>query len=682
MSARAALGVLLGLACTAAQSEPEAVTVTATRAARPWLEVPAAVSRVDAEDIRFARPLVNLSESLGRVPGISVHNRHNYAQDLQITSRGFGARATFGIRGLRLIADGIPASFPDGVGQVSHFDLGSAESIEVLRGPFSVLHGNAAGGVIQIATADAPPGVSAEVLAGSFDTHRAAITLAGEEWLVRAGRFRTGGWREHSAAPREHLNARVRLAPWPGAQLALVANAFASPEAQDPAGLTRAQMEANPRQAAPTSLQFNTRKSTSQNQAGASLVQRLSDDETLYASAYAGERGVRQYLGFRGSAPATTSGGVVDLERAYGGAALRLELQRSLAGAPLVIQLGGEYERMADRRRGFVNEFGQLGALRRDEDNIAAASALYAQAEWRLEERWIALAGVRANRVAFRLRDDYVAAGNPDDSGSRSFRATTPAFGLLYRATPFVSLYANYGRGFETPTFVELAYQPGGASGLNFALDASRSRHLEAGAKAVLGAGTRLEFALFDIATEREIVVDSSAGGRTTFKNAGRTVRRGLELGVRMPLASGFEAALAWTALKASFRDTFTAGTPPVTVPAGNRIPGVAPSRLYGELRWRHEPSGFSAALEFEHKGRVAVNDTNSDFAAAWRTLAFAAGLRQQAGGWTFTEFLRLDNLTDRRYSGSVIVNEANGRFFEPSPGRSITVGVQASLAF
>src|SRR5688572_10929785 len=431
--------VLLALLPLAAHAQEDAVSVTATRVARPTLEIPASVDRVQAEDIQDMKPQVNLSESLGRVPGISVNNRNNYAQDLQITSRGFGSRSTFGVRGLRLIADGIPASFPDGQGQVSHFDLGSAESIEVLRGPFSVMHGNASGGVISIQTESGTPGVSGDFFTGSYGTNRLGAQYAGEGWLVSGARFSTHGYRDHSAAIREQLNAKATFSPGPWTRVTLVANAFASPESQDPSGLTRAQMEANPRQVAAPVLLFDTRKSQSQNQLGASVSHRLTEESTLHGAVYAGERNVRQYLGLRGLAPATTSGGVLNLDRGYGGASLRLQTETKLAGRPLTLSFGGEYERMKDRRMGFVNEFGDIGAPRRNEDDYVTAIGAYVQAEWRFAEKWIALAGLRANHVAFKLEDYYVAAGNPDDTGRRSYQAVTPATGLLYRVAPAVS---------------------------------------------------------------------------------------------------------------------------------------------------------------------------------------------------------------------------------------------------
>ena len=685
--------LVLGSACgvaAGAQAE-DAVTVTGTRTERPSLEVPASVDRVDAEDLRFARPQVNLSESLGRVPGLSVQNRQNYAQDLQISSRGFGGRSTFGVRGLRLIADGIPASFPDGQGQVSHFDLSSAERIEVLRGPFAVMYGNAAGGVINLITGRPEPGVQADFSLGDFNSRRTGLQVGGDlrngYALVSTSQFHTDGYRQHSTADREQLNAKLRLGLEGGASLTLVANAFASPEVQDPLGLTRAQANADPRQVVATALQFNTRKTSAQSQFGAAYAQRLGEWR-LEAAFYGGHRDVRQYLAIPlpTQAAASHSGGVVDLDRDYGGASLRLARDTTLLGRPLALSVGGEFETMKERRKGFTNNNGDIAGLKRDEDDYATSAGVYAQGEWRLTDRWIAVAGVRANGVAFRANDYFIVApGNLDDSGRKRYGAVTPAAGILYRLTTATSLYANAGRGFETPTLAELSYRTTGA-GLNFGLNASRSRHLEAGVKTLVGERLRLNAALFDIATKDEIAVESNSGGRATYKNAGRTHRGGLELGATAMLPAGFEAVLAWTRLQARFLDTFAsvAGTPAVavTVPAGSFLPGVPRSTLYAELRWRYQPAGFVAGVDFQRKSRVWVDDRNSEAADAYGLLGVAASLTQRAGDWRFQEFLRVDNLTNRRYTGSVIVNDANLRFYEPAPGRNATVGVQARLGF
>jgi iron complex outermembrane recepter protein len=673
-----------------AQSASDAITVTGTRVERPSLDVPASIDRVDADDIRFARPMVNLSESLNRVPGISVQNRQNYAQDLQISSRGFGGRSTFGIRGLRLIADGIPASFPDGQGQVSHFDLSSAQSIEVLRGPFAVMYGNASGGVINIVTERGEPAASTDLSFGSFGARRFGLKLGGSvgggDAVFSTSNFHTDGYRAHSAADREQMNAKLALPLEGASKLTVVANVFASPETQDPLGLTRVQMNADPRQVAATALQFNTRKTAAQQQAGTAYETRFSD-WTLNASVYAGHRDVRQYLAIplATQAAASHSGGVVDLDRNYGGTALRLTRDSALLGRPFTLTIGGEYETFTERRKGFINNNGDLGGLKRDENDYVTQTAAYGQAEWRFADRWVAIAGMRASSVAFRVADYFIIPGNGDDSGSRRYSAVTPVAGLLYKITPAVSAYANAGRGFETPTNTELAYRLSG-SGPNFALNASHSRHLEAGIKAIVGERLRVNAALFDIATRDEIAIESNSGGRATYKNAGRTHRGGFELGANASLPHGFETALAWTRLQAKFLDTFTsvANTPavPVTVPAGSTLAGVPRATLYAELRWRHAPSGFTTALEFLHKSRVWVDDRNSEAADASNVFNYAAGFVQTSGNWRLYEYFRVDNLTNRMYAGSVVVNDANLRFYEPAPGRNAVIGMQAKLGF
>lgn len=676
----------LAASCALAQ-EQDAVVVTATRIAQPSLEIPASIDRVQPEDIRFMRPQVNLSESLGRVPGITVQNRNNYAQDLQIQSRGFGSRSTFGVRGVRLIADGIPQSQPDGQGQVSSFDLGSAERIEVLRGPFAPMYGNAAGGVISIVTESGArePGVGIDLSGGSYGTWRAGMRASGVSGnaagIFDMSRFETDGYRDHSAARRDLANAKLDLKMGGGTGLTLVANYLDLPDAQDPGGLTRAQMNANPQQVVPAVTLFDARKTVRQNQGGLTLTHRFGAT-TMAASAYIGDRSVRQYLSFAGSAPPpTTSGGVVDLNTTFSGGSLRFTNEAQVMGRPLITTVGAEYEKMDQARKGYVNDFGNLGALRRNEDDVATSSGLFAQVDWRFAERWSVLAGLRATRVAFTSTDLFIIPGNPDDSGSKTYDDTTPSVGVLYRLAPTTSLYVSYGQGFETPTFAELAHTNTG-SGLNFALQASTSRHLEAGVKTMIGSRTRVNAALFSIETENEIVVDQSLGGRTTFKNAGRTRRNGAELYADAMLPGGFEATLAWTLLDAIFLDSYQSGTPPQTVAAGNRLPAVPDNYFYGELRWRHAPTGFATTLEVLYKSDVAVNDLNTEFADAYTVASWAFGFTQQWAKWRVTEYLRIDNLFDKQYAGSVIVNETNGRYYEPSPQRNMTVGVQAKLQF
>ena len=667
-------------AAAAAAQQQESLVITATRLPQAGFELPAAIDAIAARVIREDNPQVNLSETLNRVPGIVVQNRQNYAQDLQISSRGAGSRSTFGVRGVRLIADGIPATMPDGQGQAATFDLASAERIEVLRGPFASLYGNSSGGVVQVFTADGPecPTLDASFMAGSFGQWRLGTrfgaTSGAVNMLASLSRYETDGFRSHSAARRDQFNAKVKATLARGT-LTFIANALDQPDTQDPLGLTRAQFAADPRQVDSSAIAFDTRKSIRQAQAGVVYDLDVTPRDALQGRVYFGDRRVVQYLGQTGDTP-LGSGGVVDLDRGYGGAGLRWS--RRLGEATLSV--GADHDRMGEHRRGFVNVAGRQGALRRDEDDTVSSTDFYAQGEWQLAPAWVLSAGARRSSVRFRVADHYFTPANPDDSGRLTHARTTPVAGVVFKPSADLRLYANAGEGFETPTFAELAYRPGGASGLNFALQPARSRHAEAGAKARLAPGVVANLALFRVDTRDEIVTNANAGGRTDFKNASRTRRDGVEAAVEARLAAGWEASFAYTGLDARFTEAFTSGSPPSLVPAGRRLPGVPRATAFAELVWRG--GGLHAGLEARYVGRVPVNEANADFAPAYTVVNLRAGYEHRLEGWKLREFVRVDNAADRRYAGSVIVAEARGRFFEPAPGRNVMAGIEATRTF
>ena len=666
----------------------KAVTVTVTRGVeQSAFDAPASVDIIDSATIRNGQPRVNLSETLVRVPGLVAQNRQNYAQDLQISSRGFGARSTFGVRGLRLYADGIPASGPDGQGQVSHFDLASAARIEVLRGPFSALYGNSSGGVISIFTADGGPDTVAEVSTafGSDGLQRTGVQLSGQQgklqYNISAARFSTDGYRDHSAARRESFNGKIKYSLADDTKLTFVANSVRMPDVQDPLGLTRAEMESSPRQATAVAATFNTRKSVDQLQAGAVLEHRIGGGHSVQITAYRGERETQQFqaIPVAVQAPATHPGGVIDLARRYQGLDARWISKTRLMDKPLTLTAGLAVDEAKEQRRGFQNFIGPAlgvqGVLRRDEANSVRSFDQYLQAQWSLAERWSASAGVRHSKVSFESRDKYVVPGNADDSGALSYSSTTPAVGLVFHASDALNLYAALGRGFETPTLNELAYRPDGTPGLNFALQSAGSRQWELGTKASFGPQWQANVAYFQARTADEIVVAGNTGGRSTFQNAGATKRNGVEATLSGNWGGGWSTYLAATYLDATYGQGGV-------VPSGNRIPGIPRTSLFAELAWTHKPWGLETAVEWRHIGKIYLDDANTDAAASAATFNLRASLTQKAGGWSVTEFIRIDNLAGRRYSGSVIVNEGNRRFFEPAPGRTWLAGLNASYTF
>jgi len=616
---------------------------------------------------------------------------------VQISVRGFGARSTFGIRGVRLYVDGIPATLPDGQGQISNVDLGSADSIEVLRGPFSALYGNSSGGVIQVFTEEGsgPPSITAAVAGGSYGALRFGLKASGGVggfgYVVSGSTFRIDGYREHSAAERNIGNAKLT---WhdDDNHLTLVVNSLALPKAQDPLGLTRAQFESDPRGVDPAATTFDTRKTVDQTQLGLVYERRIDAVNSLRALIYSGHRNTEQFQAIPVGPQASPlhPGGVILLGRDYSGTDVRWTAKTRLADGPATLVAGLAYDELDEHRRGFQNFVGTTlgveGALRRDEDNNVANFDQYVQGSWQFAPRWTVHAGVRHSKVRFSSEDHYIVPPNPDDSGKLDFDATLPVVGLMFAATPALHLYVTAGRGFETPTLNELAYRPSGLTGLNLALGPAKSDSYEAGVKTRNDWGD-VNVALFETRTSNEIATLSNVGGRSTFQNVGSTRRRGLEAAWSADLRENLHAQVAYTRLDARYRDAFQTCTaapcpaPNLTIPAGNRIPGIARDSLYGALGWV-PPLGWRGGVEARALSKVWVNDANSDAAAGFATVNASLGYVARVGAVDLTGFARVDNVFGRSYAGSVIVNEGNARYFEPAPTRNWTVGLTATVGF
>ena len=674
-----------------------AITVSTPRGAASPFDVAGSVDRVDGSDLRNDKLQVNLSESLGAVPGLLVQNRQNYAQDLQLSVRGFGARSTFGVRGVRIYVDGIPATLPDGQGQTSNIDIGSADRVEVLRGPFSALYGNSAGGVMQVFTEDGmgPPKLSYSFAAGAYGALRQSTKVSGSsgavDYLLSGSHFSIDGYRQHSAAQRDIVNGKLGIVLDNGDKLTLVVNSVHL-KAQDALGLTADQYAMAPR-SAPLAVQYDTRKTVDQTQAGLTYERRIDASQTLRLMLYTGERKTTQFQAIPPSAQLNPlqSGGVIGLARDYGGIDLRWSAKLQLADRPFDIVAGLAYDSLREWRMGYENYIGRIttpilgvqGRLRRNERNTVWNLDPYVQATWQFAERWTLEAGVRRSAVHFDSQDRYILGVNGNDSGSARYEKTLPVASLRYQATPDVALYASAGRGFETPTLNELAYRAGGASGLNFALQPAVNDSVEVGAKAKVGGGL-LTAALFRTETHDEIVTNTNIGGRATFQNAGRTRRDGFELGWQHETASYWRTQLAYTLLDARYRDRFCSPSPCVassTVAAGNRMPGIARQSVFASFGWA-PPEGWHAGAELRALSRIQANDVNTAGAPGYMLAALQAGYVKRLEHWELNAFARVDNLFNRRYIGSVIVNEGNARYYEPAPGRNWTVGAGASYRF
>ena len=687
--------LLLPLIAAAQAVDEQTMVVTAAPTTVSELDTPAAVSVVNGDEMRQAAPRVNLSESLGAVPGLQVQNRQNYAQDLQLSIRGFGSRSTYGVRGLRIYVDGIPATMPDGQGQTSNIDIGSVDTIEVLRGPFSALYGNSSGGVINVTsqTGTQPPTVEASSYYGSFGTWHYGMKATGAvgdgshagdvDYTVSTNRFTTHGYRDHSGARKNLANARLGVRINDVSKLTLLLNSV-DIKANDAGGLTADEWRDNPRQS-PRGDQYNTRKNTRQTQAGLRYERQLSAQDDLSVMMYAGERETTQFQSIPRAPQLKPShaGGVIDLTRHYQGIDTRLTHRGELL-VPVTLTAGLDYENMSERRKGYENfvmvngapQYGEQGALRRNERNLMWNVDPYLQTQWQLTDKLSLDAGVRYSSVWFDSNDYYITPGNGDDSGDASYHKWLPAGSLKYALTDAWNVYLSAGRGFETPTINELSYRSDNQSGLNFGLKPSTNDTVEIGSKTRIGNGL-FTAALFQTNTDNEIVVDSSSGGRTSYKNAGKTRRQGMELGLDQQFGESWRLKAAWTWLDATYRTNVCDDASC----NGNRIPGIARNMGYASFGYQPE-QGWYAGSDIRYMSDIMANDENTAKAPSWTVVGLTTGYKWSYGRMDIDLFGRIDNLFDREYVGSVIVNESNGRYYEPAPGRNYGIGLNLAWRF
>jgi iron complex outermembrane receptor protein len=680
----------LSLNCAYAQTEQptDSILVQSGRLTQRQFDAPTAIYTIDAETIRNSGPQVNLSDVLARAPGVVALNRNNYAQDVQISVRGFGARSAFGLRGFRLITDGIPATTPDGQGQASTVSLTSAEKIEVLTGPLAQLYGNSAGGVIQVFTreADLTPTAQAQIFKGSYGLERT-------DWQFsqRAGKvgfvadystFDIQGYRNNSQARREQLNSVVTADLSADTRLKLIANVFRMPFAKDPLGLTAAQFLTNPKQAGNFALVNDSRKTVNQEQAGAVLEHKLDKDSRIQARIYGGNRENLQY-----QAASATAGSWVGLERDFHGLGLQIQGKQNLQGGKAVDWVAGfDQDYAGENRQGGSAAAGQkTGNVNRKELNESSNRDYFAQANWRVMPDWTFVTGVRQSHVQLKSKDDYLTDG-VNGSGSVSYKAANPVMGATWHVSDYLNIYLNQGKGFETPTLSESVYTKSGNAviGLfNANLIPSRSQHLELGSKWTPSPSTRVDAAAFRIKTDNEIVTSLSVGGRTAFTNASETWREGLELSARHTFNSNWRTQLTATVMNAEYANG--------TSLAGKSLPGIPQKQLFTSISWAENGfqntskktlQGKTASLDWIARSSLWANDVNDASGAAAGYGLLNARIKQ-GFEWRQTNFeayLGVDNLTDKKAVSSVIINQAGRQYFEPLLPRNWVIGISTKL--
>lgn len=680
-----------GVAAAQEQAPPTTlppVVVTVTRdVARSPLELPFAITRTAPDSLRPGQRNLTADETLMLVPGVSVANRNNPTQDPRIAVRGFGARAAFGVRSVRILRDGIPLTLPDGQTPTDYLDLASVGSVEVIRGSASALYGNAAGGIVDFRSSPppgAPVGVDLRGLRGGDDVQRWSAGLGGTLTPLRyqalVTRTEQGGYRRYAQQKTTHATGRV-LHTLGGAEVAWQAQLFSMPVAENPGALTATEMAADPRQAVAFSVTKRARKEVGQSQLSVTASRPLSAGE-LTASLYGGTRDLDNPLTFA----------VVAIDRTTLGGSVRLTSAASPFGERHRLSAGMDVQRLDDDRKNFENCNGvraptaacpradtvERGAVRLDQREVVTSIGPFVRDELTIGERVHVHAGVRADYVIFDIEDRFIIpAGpgqNPDDSGRRTLRAWSPMAGVIARVGTLTSAYANISTAFETPTATELGNRPEGAGGVNRDLEPQTATTFEIGVKGILSARLRYDVAGFFTGVEDELIPFEVPGGagRRYFRNAGRTVRRGLEAGLEVAAgAATFASAYSYS----DFRfDEYAVTTGAVTERYDdNRIPGIPRHHIQAAMTWRWNTLFVTA--EGIGSSRVLVDDANTSAAAGWAIANVRLGGRIPLGGTTVVPVVGVQNLFDRRYVGSVVINAAAGRYYEPAAERTISIG-------
>jgi iron complex outermembrane receptor protein len=664
------------------------VRVTATRdGPRAPLDLPYAVT-ITRPDSLAALKRLGVDELLFAVPGVALANRQNPAQDPRVSIRGFGARSAFGVRGVRVLQDGVPLTLPDGQTPVDALDLEGAGRVDVVRGSASSLYGNAAGGVIDVRTAAPPVGGSApfaRIVGGDAAPTVSALGTAGT--IERVGysasltRVNGRGFRDYSdqRATRGAVRLLLARADAP-TSIALAARISDVSNAESPGALTQAQLDANPRQADALSVRKHAGKIVRQGDLSLTLARAFGGGGAIDALVYGSTRTLANPLTFA----------TVDVDRASGGASLRLSDETRLGARALRLAAGADVQWQHDDRLESENCVDATattatcpggatlrGALRRDQRELVTSAGPFVRAELALAPRLLASAGVRADAVRFQVKDRLVSATNPDDSGDRTLHAVSPAVGVVWRAAPLTSMYASVSTSFETPTTTELGNKPDGSAGINPELQPQRTVALEVGSKGLLPTlGVRWDLALFEARARDELVPFDipNGAGRRFFRNAGRTLRRGGELGVQGETGPiTLQAAYSYSRFR--YVD-YTVGT---TSYAGRRIPGVPEHALATSVALRRGTATLSGTVDVA--SAMDVDDANSAQAPARTILGLALSNTVELAGVRVAPLVALQNLGGARSVGSVSVNATGGKYFEPAPGRTLLVRLGLSRA-
>lgn len=651
----------------------QSVTVTAYRLEESDLTTPLSLTSVGSFRLQNGQQQLALDEALAAIPGVFVQNGTNFAQDVRVSVRGFGARSAFGIRGVKILVDGFPETTPDGQGQVDNLDPALVTSLSVVRGSTAGLYGNASGGQLSFTTLnfDRKNFVEAGASFGSFGFEKYQARTGGKAgkvaWSLGGVTTKLDGYRAHSAVKNYLLNGGLRIAFDSSMYLVASLNYVNSPKAKDAGALTLKEVEADRASARQSNVAFDAGETLWQGRAGLELVKNFSPKTKVTTRIF------HTLRSFSNKLP-TGAGGIVELERAFTGLNFNYLRKGKIFNLPWEANAGFELEHQNDDRRRFDNQLGARGSAAFSQIEEFSTAGFYLSQKISLTDRLQVYPGVRLDAMWLGVKDFFLE--NGDDSGDKNYRVVNPIFGASYRFSDQLNLFANAGTGFETPAFTEFA-NPTGAGGFNPGLDPQKSQNLEIGCKGVLAGGRlKYELAVFHIRLSDELVpFEDASQSRTFYRNAGRSQRSGVEVGLGSYLGGGFYcyANYAWSNFR--FREYELDGENL----DGNRLPGVPKHRGYAELRY-FKSLGLQLTQTVQVVSPQYADDLNRTRTDGYVLANFRAGYRLRLEKWSAEPSVGINNLFDSRYFSNIRINGFGGRYYEPAPGIHFFVGMKVEV--
>lgn len=654
---------------------PLTETVTVTRAEQELAAVPKAVDIVSAPDIQFAQRKVSLDEGLRGIPGVFVRDRGNFSESagvrfsIRAPVRGIG----IGIRGVQILQDGIPLTTADGTTQPGNLDLGSTGQVEILRGPSSVLYGNSAGGVVSFRTevpSSQPLLIEPDVQFGSFGYQRQQVKASGTQgdtgYLLNLTRMKTDGYRDHASAELRRANAVVTSALTPATELRGVFNVVDVPFAESPSTSTLTDARNNPRRVRELAILQGLGESSTQGQGGLTLEHDFGRGHKLRSTGWGMWRDVWNPIPNR----------IIDLGRAGAGYRSEYVGSREMGDVPVTWTLGFDaaYQRddRAEHRNGGVGDDGratEAGLLLEQRERVFSLGP-FAQVSFAPLPSWNVTAGLRYDYHDFQADDRFLDDGN--QSGSRTLDAVSPTVGATYTASEALNLYGSFATGFEMPTTQELSNRPTGEGGFNTELEPEDLRTFEGGARGRVGSW-RLSYdvTLYHSTLVNALVQFERADEQEFFRNAGESSRNGAEVFLEWNPVSRLSARVAYTYQDFQFEEFVTDRADY----SGNTEPGAPPHQLFLGVDYE-APFGLRSIVQYRWVDAYPVNNANTVSNWAFQVVDLRFGLDRRWHGVDVRPFFGVDNLFDERYNGSTVPNAFGGRFFEPSAGRAVYVGL------